>query len=107
MARPGCVRSRRLRIPKYPAVTLWLCTVAAPSTALQKYQCIQCTLFLSAQGGGRRRCGASLTDDNAAMAEIAGAVCTDISAMLYQLASGYRRKLKVPLGCAPGCLAGY
>jgi len=48
-----------------------------------------------------------LTDDNAAMAEIAGAVCTDISAMLYQLASGYRRKLKVPLGCAPGCLAGY
>ncbi len=27
--------------------------------------------------------GASLTDDNAVMAEIAGAVCTVISAMLY------------------------
>ncbi len=54
MARPGCVSSRRLRIPKPSAGTLWLWTVAAPS---------------------------SLPAD--------------------------RRKLKVPLGCAPGYFAEY
>ena len=32
LARPGCVRSRMLRIPKHPAETLWLRPVAAPSS---------------------------------------------------------------------------
>ena len=31
-ASPGGVRSRMLRSPKYPAGTLWLWTVAAPSS---------------------------------------------------------------------------
>ena len=31
-ASPGGVRSRMVRIPKYSAVTLWLRTVAAPSS---------------------------------------------------------------------------
>ncbi len=32
LAHTVCVRSRMLRSPKYPAVTLWLWTVAAPSS---------------------------------------------------------------------------
>ncbi len=28
----GCVRSRMVRNSRYSAVTLWLCTVAAPSS---------------------------------------------------------------------------
>ena len=32
MARSGCVRSRMVRSPKRPAATLWLWTVAAPSS---------------------------------------------------------------------------
>ena len=32
LAYPGGVRSRMVRIPKYPAGTLWLWTVAAPSS---------------------------------------------------------------------------
>ncbi len=34
----GCVRSRMLRIAKYSAGTLWLWTVAAPSTTTNKFE---------------------------------------------------------------------
>ena len=40
-------------------------------------------IFVSTRRRKEAMPGASLTDDNAVMAEIAGAVCTVISAMLY------------------------
>ena len=50
----------------------------APSTALLKYCSNECSIFVSGQGGGKRRCGASLIDDNAVLAQIVGAHCCDI-----------------------------
>ena len=41
-------------------------------------------IFVSARRRKEAMPGASLTDDNAAMAEIASAVCTVNSAMLYE-----------------------
>ena len=54
------------------------------STALHKYHSNECSIFVSVQGGGKKRCGASLIDDNVALAQIVGAHCCDIYARLYQ-----------------------
>ena len=53
------------------------------STALHKYCSNECSIFVSGQGGGKRRCGASLIDDNAILAQIVGTHCCDIYTRLY------------------------
>ena len=80
----GCVRSRMLRIARYPAATPWLCPVAAPS-CFAEYQAILNILPKPPPE------------------------CTHPLSRLFFVSAAKRARyglfavvLKVPLGCAPG-----
>ena len=57
------------------------------STPVHEFPSNQCLMSAPGQGGGRRRCGASATDDNAVLGWTTMADCSRIQASRYQVLS--------------------